>query len=126
MIEVVAVLLLLGLIFLARDADITQRARKWIRDRSIRGKRISAFVHAMLECAPCVAAWCAPPAYAISWALPKLNPYLAGPVFLLLVLPVCGVGLLYGLTLLSPAQMIETLQRRTKNRKEDGHGPQGS
>jgi hypothetical protein len=121
---VIAILFLLGLVFLAREASLTDGLRARIHGRAgssnkaLRWCRTIRFVDRMLECAPCVAAWMAPPAAGIAWGLPLLHPYVAAPVFLLLVSPVCGIGALYAITALSPTQALAAFLEARRGSKK--------
>ena len=122
-----AALLVLGLVFLMRDAEATEWLRKAIKTRAdwartdaalasetvgrkLRAKMpISRFLDALLSCAPCVAAWAAPPAAGLVYAVGQMNETAAALVFAFVLWPIASVGLLYAITILSPTQMVAML-----------------
>jgi hypothetical protein len=141
---VVIALLTLGFVFLAREAEATAGVRKAIKgraaERTLEGERtpattarpldrsmslVARFLDALLECSPCVSAWASMPALALYWTIGQLNDVAAAVVILLVVGPVCSVGLLYLLTLLSPTQAMGAalvgLARFKKIDEKEGH-----
>ena len=106
-------LLVLGLVFLTRDAEATEWIRKAIRRRAEAGRSfsprrmpISRFLDAWLSCGPCVAAWQAFPAGAAVYGLYFLRDTPWFVLMLALAAPVAAVGIMYGFTLLSPSQAM--------------------
>lgn len=111
-----AALLVLGFVFLAREAEITEplRIRLKIRATLGRGRRpvrypVARFLDAMLDCSPCVSAWASGPSVALLWLIQRLGDIAGGVVILFVACPVGAVGLLYGLTLVSPMQAVAVL-----------------
>jgi hypothetical protein len=104
-------LLVLGLVFLARDAEATGWIRRIIRQRaevgrSSHGNLASRFLDAWLSCSPCIAAWMSFMAGGMVWGLYLLRDT---PWFVPMLAPagaVGAVGLMYGFTLLSPSQAM--------------------
>ena len=106
-------LLVLGLVFLTRDAEATEWIRRIIRRRAEAGREggfkrnsVSRLLDAWLSCAPCVSSWQSIPAGAAVYGLYLLRD---GPWFvpmLALAAPVAAVGVMYGFTLLSPSQAM--------------------
>lgn len=131
-----AAFVVLGLVFLAREAQATAWLRRAIKRRAVFGQPvtedskvivpssnpISRFLDAMLDCAPCVSAWMAPPAIGLVYLVNALDTIPAALCIVFVVGPLASVGLLYGLTLLSPAQsmaMLVNAASRSKKRAEE-------
>ena len=136
----IAALLVLGLVFLMRDAEATEWIRKSIKIRAVHGRayaenstaidgpdgvsevdgrlhRIARFIDALLSCSPCCAAWAAPPAIGMVYALGAMSEVPAALCMVFVIGPVAAVGLLHALTLLSPAQMIGILASAAARKK---------
>jgi hypothetical protein len=101
-------LLVLGLVFLARDAEITDPFRAWLASKleTARPSKVALFVVRMLDCAPCTSAWCSLPAGAAVVGLYLLRDTPWFLPMLAVACPVGAVGLMYGFTIVSPAQAM--------------------
>lgn len=139
-------LLTCGFVFLARDAEATERPRAAIKHRADAARLpekdrpqagrvarvagiLARFIDAMLDCAPCVAAWSAVVAELAIDGLSCLRSPWREVGTLVIGYPVAGVGLLYGMTLLSPTQAIARLiaarSVRGGERKDEETGKPG-
>ena len=118
MIWMLAPLLVLGFVFLARESTLTELFREVIRRRAAAGKRFSKFMAKALDCAPCTAAYCAPPSVALIYYLPQLGEIAAPLLLVFFVGPIASTGLLYALTLLSPVQFLASIMKGPNNGKK--------
>lgn len=98
-------LLTLGLTYLARDAQILDRPRKWIIGRLLRRTpKIRELVAGLLSCGECTSFWTSMVAAATVLAVVAAAVLVPGWIWLLVpLLGPCGVGLFYWTSRRSPA-----------------------
>ena len=152
-------LLVLGLVFLMRDAEATDWLRRIIKARADDGRnniqadkerlirmagvlaigvaavpsllgpgsrhRVARFLDALLSCAPCCAAWAAPPAAGLTYAVGQMNETAAALMFAFVLWPIASVGLLYAFTILSPTQMVAMLLGASSRSRKKGEAKDG-